>query len=46
MIMNKLSTKHLLEAYFHAIELNLSKEFIDLLGSELHKKYTEQSLFI
>jgi hypothetical protein len=42
--MNKLSTKHLLEAYIHAIEINLSKEFIDLLDSELQKRYNEKSL--
>jgi hypothetical protein len=42
--MNKLSTKQLLQAYIHAIELNLSKEFLTLLGSELNKRFTEKSL--
>ncbi|WP_420489679.1 sporulation histidine kinase inhibitor Sda [Neobacillus vireti] len=36
--MNKLSTKDLFEVYIKAIELNLSKDFIDLLNSELHER--------
>jgi Sporulation inhibitor A len=46
--MNKLSTDLLLEAYIHAIELNLSKEFIDLLGNELQKRFliSDDSHFI
>ncbi|MEH7118073.1 sporulation histidine kinase inhibitor Sda [Neobacillus vireti] len=36
--MNKLSTKDLLEVYIQAIELKLSKDFIDLLVNELHTR--------
>ncbi|WP_160719692.1 sporulation histidine kinase inhibitor Sda [Bacillus sp. USDA818B3_A] len=42
--MNKLSTKALLEVYIQAIELKLSKDFIDLLVSELYKRDLNQDI--
>ncbi|MDR7076006.1 hypothetical protein J2Y03_001009 [Neobacillus niacini] len=44
--MECLSTKQLLESYILAIDLNLSKEFIGILGNELHKRDPNQSLFL
>ncbi|WP_083402138.1 sporulation histidine kinase inhibitor Sda [Bacillus sp. MUM 116] len=40
--MENLNTKQLLEVINKALELNLSQAFIDLLRSELNKRYTAQ----
>ncbi|MEH7495530.1 sporulation histidine kinase inhibitor Sda [Neobacillus niacini] len=45
--MKKLNTRLLVEAYYHAIELNLSKEFIKLLRDEILIRYPEhEDLFL
>jgi developmental checkpoint coupling sporulation initiation to replication initiation len=36
--MRKLSDELLIESYYKAIELNLSKEFILLIESEIHRR--------